>query len=260
MHPLLDRDVAPLRRTRSDRVRQAADLIRHQVRAGVYGDGTLLRELELAEDFGVSRNTVRLALDLLRREGLVNRTPRAGTTIVQTKYGHGLDRLQGLAETLREHGAITNTVRIAHICRAPSVVAERLGLGEGDWVAYLERVRNVDGRPLSLDLTYLPGDVGEPLLDHDLEHNDIFVLLERITGRSLGRADVALEAVNADTASAAVLETEPGAALMLVERLTHLDDGRPVDFESIRFRGDRLTMCGELLRTALTTQEIQCPS
>lgn len=248
MQPLLDRDVAPPRRTRCDRARQTADLIRHQMRIGAYDPGTLLRELELAQDFGVSRNTVRVALDLLRREGLLNRTPRAGTTIVQTKYGHRLDRLQGLAETLRDHGAITNTVRVADLYRAPTIVAERLRLSEGEWVVYIERVRNVDGRALSLDLTYLPSDVGEPLLDHDLANTDIFVLLERITGQSLGRADVTLEAVNADTASADILGVRPGAALMLVERLTHLDDGRPVDLESIRFRGDRLTMRGELLR------------
>ena len=74
------------------------------------------------------------------------------------------------------------------------------------------------------------------------------MLLERITGQSLGRADVSLEAVNADGASAGLLDAEPGAALLLVERLTHLDDGRRIDLESIRFRGDRLTMRGELLR------------
>src|SRR5437773_927156 len=131
MQPGLNMDVLTSRRARHDRARQTADLIRHQMNAHAYGAGTLLRELELAEDFGVSRNTVRVALDLLRREGLVNRTPRTGTTIVQTKYGHGLDRLQGLAETLREHGAITNEVRVADIYRAPSIVAERLGLDEG---------------------------------------------------------------------------------------------------------------------------------
>lgn len=250
MQPTLDLDYLASRRPRRDRARQTADLIRHQLLAGGYDSDAPLREAELAREFGVSRNTVRVALDLLRREGLLSRTPRTGTTFAQPKYHHGLNRLQGLAETLQEHGQITNEVRVAQVCYAPSVVLRRLELPQGGRVVYIERVRRLNGGALSLDLTYLPLDVGEPLLRHDLAHNDVFVLLERITGQTLGRADVTFEAVNADAASADVLETHPGAALLMLERLARLDDGRPIDLESIRFRGDRLTMRGELLRDA----------
>ncbi|MFD0662070.1 GntR family transcriptional regulator [Thermocatellispora tengchongensis] len=115
-------------------------------------------------------------------------------------------------------------------------------------MVYLERLRRLNGLPLSLDLTYLAREAGEPLFDEDLERNDIFVLLERVTGRPLGVAEVTLEAVNADPHTAAVLDVPRGAALLMVERLTHLSDGRPVDLEFIRFRGDRLTMRGHLRR------------
>jgi GntR family transcriptional regulator len=46
-----------------------------------------------------------------------------------------------------------------------------------------------------------------------------------------------------------VLETPAGAALLMVERLTRLDDGRPVDLEYVRLRGDRLVLRGELTRS-----------
>lgn len=55
--------------------------------------------------------------------------------------------------------------------------------------------------------------------------------------------------MNADTHSAAVLEALRGAAVLMLERLTHLADGRPVDLEFIRFRGDRITMSGLLHRS-----------
>jgi GntR family transcriptional regulator len=122
------------------------------------------------------------------------------------------------------------------------VLAERLGLEVGAPVVCIERLRRLGGLPLSLDLTYLPADVGEPLLAEDLVNNDVFTLLERICGQPLGRAEVGMEAVNADPHVAAVLDLPRGGALLLVERLTHLADGRPVDLEFIRFRGDRLTM------------------
>jgi GntR family transcriptional regulator len=112
----------------------------------------------------------------------------------------------------------------------------------------IERLRRLDGLPLSLDQTYLPVDVGLPLLDCDLERSDVFGLLEDLTAQRLGTAEIALEAVNADAHAASTLEAPRGAALLMLERLTHLDDGRPVDLEFIRFRGDRITMTGVLQR------------
>ena len=102
--------------------------------------------------------------------------------------------------------------------------------------------------PLSLDLTYLVRDVGEPLLADDLAHTDIFAMSERHTGQDLGSAELSVEALSADPHSAALLAVPQGAALLMVERLAHLADGRPVDLEYIRIRGDRLVLRGELHR------------
>ena len=110
-------------------------------------------------------------------------------------------------------------------------------------VVCIERLRRLNGRPFSLDLTYLVADIGAPLLGEDLAHNDIFALIE-------GGASLTVEAVSADPHSAAVLEAPPGAALLMVERLTRLADGRPVDLEYIRVRGDRVVLHGELRRGA----------
>jgi GntR family transcriptional regulator len=76
----------------------------------------------------------------------------------------------------------------------------------------------------------------------------VFVLIERLSGQPLRSADLTVEAVTADPHSAAVLEAPQNAALLMVERLAHLADGRPVDLEFIRFRGDRLTMRGTAWR------------
>ncbi|WP_242892289.1 GntR family transcriptional regulator [Actinomadura litoris] len=237
------------RRLRADRARQVADVLRRQVLYGEFRSGALPAEADLVREFGTSRNTVRDALDLLRAEGLVERCPGVGTLAVAEKYPHGLERLLGLAETLREHGEVTNEVRTTGLIAPSREISSRLRLPEGEPVVYVERIRRLNGLPLSLDLTYLARDLGEPLLGEDLAHNDIFVLLERIAGQPLGRAEVTLEAVNADPHSAATLDAPRGTALLMVERLTHLADGRPVDLEFIRFRGDRITMSGSMNRS-----------
>jgi GntR family transcriptional regulator len=235
-------------RLRADRARQVADVLRQQVLRDAFPNGVLPDERWLAVEFSASRNTVREALDALRDEGLIARRPGVGTVVVNRKYPHGLDRLMGLAETLHEHGEVTNEVRTATVVRPPGVVARRLGLAADAQVVYVERLRHLNGLPLSLDLTYLSMDVGEPLLDADLERRDIFGLIEQTSGHRLGIAELTLEAVNADAHSASLLDVPKGAALLVVERLSHLEDGRPVDLEFIRFRGDRLTMRAQVCR------------
>jgi GntR family transcriptional regulator len=248
--------LADARRSRADRARRVADVLRRQVLQGAFTGGLLPGEARLAEEFGASRNAVRDALAILAAEGLVTRVQGTGTVVSGLASGrqvqHGLDRLRGLAETLREHGEVVNEVRAAEPVTPPPTVADRLRPPGGEppeTVVYVERLRQLNGLPLSLDLTYLAPDVGEPLLNADLAHNDIFALIEAATGGTLGGASITIEAVSADPHTAAVLETPPGAALLMVERLTRLDDGRPVDLEYIRLRGDRLALRGELIRT-----------
>ncbi|NYJ00616.1 GntR family transcriptional regulator [Nocardioides thalensis] len=238
-------------RRRADRARQVADVLRRQVLAGVYDDGPLPAEPALVAEFGTTRNTVRAALDLLRAEGLVDRCPGVGTTVVSRKHHHGLDRLLGLAEVFDGLGTVRNEVRTLTVTRPPAAVRDHLRLGPDDDVVYVERLRHLDGVPLSLDLTYLVPDLGSALLERDLAGSDIFGLLEEVAGQRLGHADLTVEAVSADAHSAAVLGTPRHAALLMVERLTHLEDGRPVDFEFIRFRGDRLTLRGTTRRDPL---------
>ena len=235
-------------RLRADRARQVADVLRTQILDGHFADASLPAEADLCHEFAATRNAVRDALDLLRNEGLVERCPGVGTLVVSRKHAHGLVRLQGLAETFDGRGIVVNEVRTLTVTKAPVAVARRLRLDPGQDVVYVERLRLLDSEPLSLDLTYLVPDLGQALVGRDLATNDIFALLEEVAGQPLGHAELTLEALNADAHTAAVLGTKRGAAVLMLERLTHLQDGRPVDLEYVRFRGDRLTLQGSLRR------------
>ena len=223
-------------------------MLRQQIHADAY-PGALPAEHELAAEFTVSRNTVREALTVLKNEGLIERGPKVGTHVAQRKYSHGLDALLGLKETFKHLGEVRNEVRAAMPVTAPPSVARRLGLEPGAQAVFVERLRYLGDLPLSLDLTYLAPDIGTRILEHPLETNDIFALIEQVSGQRLGSATLALEAIPADAHSAATLQVPDGAALLMLERLTSLDDGRPVDLEYIRMRGDRITMHGSLIRS-----------
>ncbi|MFF0817154.1 GntR family transcriptional regulator [Rhodococcus sp. NPDC003318] len=236
------------RRVRADDARRFADLLRRQVHDGVFVDGALPSETKLAAEFHVSRNAVREGLDILRAENLIVRAPKVGTRVSGRRFEHGLDALVGLKETLRDYGTVRNEVRVVTEIEPPPTVARRLELDPGAPVVYIERVRYLGDLPLSLDLTYLVPDIGSQVAKRDLVHNDIFALIETVAGEPLGSASVAVEAVSADAHSAANLHAPEGAALLLLERLTRLESGRPVDLEYIRMRGDRMTLRGNLSR------------
>ncbi|MEU1206338.1 GntR family transcriptional regulator [Nocardia sp. NPDC005825] len=239
----------PLRvpQRRADRARHVADVLRQQIHASAF-DNALPAEAALSAEFGVSRNTVRDALALLKDEGLIERAPKIGTHVARRKYDHGLDALLGLKETLRGHGEVRNEVRAARRVTPPPAVARKLRLEPGEQAVYIERLRWFGDLPLSLDLTYLVPGIGDEVVTRDLETNDVFALIEQISGGPLGSAELALEAITADAHSAMTLQMPEGGALLLLERLTSLEDGRPVDLEYIRMRGDRITMRGSLIR------------
>jgi GntR family transcriptional regulator len=222
-------------------------VLRQQIHADAYPDG-LPAEQELAAEFFVSRNAVREALAVLKREGLIERGPKVGTHVAQRKYEHGLDALLGLKETFKNLGEVRNEVRVAMLVTAPPSVARRLRLEPGEQAVFVERLRYLGDLPLSLDLTYLAPDIGTRILGYPLETNDLFALIEQVTGHRLGSASLALEAIPADAHSAATLQLSDGAPVLMLERLTSLDDGRPVDLEYIRMRGDRITMRGNLVQ------------
>lgn len=239
-------------RPRAERARQVADVLRQQITSGAFVGDVLPDERSLGYQLGASRNAVREALELLREEGLITRRRGIGTTVLMPKYGHGLDRLTGLAETLTGYGTVTNEVRTARIMpHPPKAIIERLQLADDAEAVYLERLRRLEGHPLSVDGTWLAADIGRPVLACDLAHRDVFDLIEEATGNTLGNAELTVHAVTADSDTAGLLEIPEGAAIFAIDRLTRLADGRPVDAESLRIRADRLSLHALLHRGAV---------
>ena len=233
---------------RQDQARRVADVLRHEVRRGAVPTGLLPAEDRLAQEYGVSRNALRAALDLLRRQGLIERIPGTGTRACGTVLSHDIDGLRGLAETFEGRGEVRNEVLMRGFVPAPTPVAERLELEPGSEVACIERRRRVDEQPVSVDLTFVVPDLGRTLIEADLAGRDVFALLEEIAGVPLGVADLAIETCTSDAAHAELLDIAVGAPVLAVERLTRLNDGRPVDLEYIHLRGDRITLRSTAVR------------
>ena len=219
---------------------QLKESLRERILDGTYKvHQQLPSESEMSALFGVSRITVRQALSDLQKEGLIFKIPGKGTFVAKTKAFQQLMQLEGLAEAMSRMGyEIYNQVTSHKIVPASTTVAERLQIEVGAPVAEIKRVRHQNREPLSIEITYLPAEIGERLRKVDLATRDIFLVLENDFGIALGRADLQLDAMLADEVLARPLQIEEGTALLRMERLTHTAAGQPLDFEYLYFRGD----------------------
>lgn len=219
---------------------QIRELLRARILDGTYAPlSRIPSESELCEIFDVSRITIRQALHDLQKEGLIFKIHGKGTFVAKPKAYQNISSLQGLAESLAHQGyEVVNRVLSIQYPEAPPLVAERLALARGEAVAEIKRVRLVNREPISLEVTYVPAPIGRQLAKADLITRDIFLILENDLGLALGRADLAIDAMQAGSELTQVLSIEPGTPIMRIERLTHTEDGRPLDFEFLYYRGD----------------------
>lgn len=196
-------------------------------------------ESALMSHYGVSRITVRQALGNLEKEQLIVKVPGKGSFVTQPKPFQELGRLQGFAEAMGAlgHETFNKLIRLNTVT-ATTQVAEKLQLAAGTAVTEIHRVRLLDRQPVSLDITWVPEHLGARLAREDLASRDIFLILESDYGLPLGHADLAIDATLADAQLAALLDINPGAPVLRVERLTHGKDGAPLDYEHLYCRAD----------------------
>jgi GntR family transcriptional regulator len=221
---------------------QIEDRVVEAVSAGDLQPGDRLPpERELAEQLGVSRMTLRQALQTLERRGLVRRTVgrHGGTFVAEPKIERDLNALAGLTEQLRRQGHQAGA-RVLSKQEGPCSrrTATALGLQPGEPVFEVVRLRLSDGTPLALERSLFPAGRFGGLLELDLD-GSLYELLERSYGVSVRKAVERLEPVVAGPREAALLSVASGAPLLLVERTAFDADGGPVEYARDRFRGDR---------------------
>jgi GntR family transcriptional regulator len=219
---------------------QVRELLRERILGGQYkAHDQMPSENEMVRAFGVSRITVRQALNDLQRQGLIFKIHGKGTFVAKSKAVQSLTRLEGFGEAMSVSGHETFSRVLGHrVVRAGALVAERLRMNERDEVVEIRRLRFLDREPISLDVTYVPPAIGKRLASEDLQSRDIFLILENDYGYTLEQAELSIEAVAAEAGLAAELGMQEGAPALRIERLTYAAGGQPIDFEFLYYRGD----------------------
>ncbi|MBO1114219.1 GntR family transcriptional regulator [Bordetella petrii] len=233
---------------------QVEQTLAAEITSGALAPGDQLPpEAALATRFGVSRITVRKAVEGLVGRGLLEIHRGRGTYVALPKIRQELTELSGFVEDMQALGRMpTARVLDKRVAAADKEVAARLALSAGTRVYRLERVRLADGVPVSFDETYLPFDIGRKVVKHDLRTEPIFTLLEEKYGLPLIEAEYQLEATACDAHVAQALSIAAGSPVFRIERTSYSLDSRPVDYERLYYRGDLIRFVTRLARSAKT--------
>lgn len=203
----------------------------------------------LIDEYGVSRITVRRAIQNLASRGLIVTRRGVGSFVATPSLNQPLTALTGFVEDMDAHGLNTAArVLVVEEITAPSHVREALELPLGAKVVHIDRVRLAAGRPVSLDETYLPLELGRLIAHDDLENEPIFALLEERHDTPLVEASYALTASTADSRTADALDVDEGSAIFRIERTSFTTGQKPVDYEILHYRGDAMTFTMRLPR------------
>ncbi|MFB7436713.1 GntR family transcriptional regulator [Streptomyces microflavus] len=225
---------------------QLAQQLEAAVEQGRLAPGTLLgNEIDLAARLGLSRPTVRQAIQSLVDKGLMVRRRGVGTQVVHSQVRRPLE-LSSLYDDLEAAGQRPAT-KVLRTTMEPATaeIAAALGLAEGTEVHFVERLRYAHDEPMALLRNHLPPDLlARPA--RELESTGLYRMM-RASGITLHSARQSVGARAATAGEAGALDEEPGAPLLTMERTTYDDTGRAVEFGSHVYRASRYAFEFQLL-------------
>lgn len=197
-------------------------------------------EGELQRELGVSRATVRKAMDDLVAAGMLIRIQGKGTFVSQPRIEEQLGHITSFTEQMERLGKKVETTVLALKEEEPrAVIRAILELREDETVVVVQRLRCVDGVPISVITNYLPSRFVPGLTAEGLDDSSLYRILEKRYGYQFHKAEETIEATGAPPDVARWLGLEPGAPSLLVTRLSSNPAGFLIDYSHTYFHPQR---------------------
>lgn len=202
-------------------------------------------ERMLATELGVSRMTLRRAIDELVLDGLVVRRQGAGTFVAAPKVARPL-AATSFSEDMRRRGLVPSSVTLGvETIHAGAQLARRLEVSPADRILRIVRQRSADGQPMALETLHVPTTIVPELTPADLTDGSFYELLAS-RGIQLERAVQTIEPTVTDEGESDRLAVPLHSPAFLFERTSRDVEGRVVEFVRSVYRGDRYKLTAEL--------------
>lgn len=204
-------------------------------------------ESELIEEYQVSRNTVRQVLEKLVNDGLIYRQRGRGSFVSHPTLEQAMTRIVSFTEDMHQRGFAPGTrVLSTDLIPAEEEIANQLDIPVGEQLVCLRRLRMADGEPMSIEESYLIHKYCPDILEHDYALEPLRRVLESEFGIRIASAKQVIQAIQAPPDLANLLELSPGAALLLITRVSFSQGKIPIEFLRIHYRADRYSLFNEL--------------
>jgi len=209
-------------------------------------------EDEIAAQYGVSKATVRQALNDLAIAGFLRREQGRGTFIAESKIEQGPRELTSFTDEMRKRGLSPNSrVLKQEVIKAEADVAEKLRIKEGDRVFQLKRLRLADGEPMGIQTAYIPLELAPGLPKENFQSASLYQVLEKKYGLVATHAQETHFAVLLERREAKLLKVTEGSPALAAERVTFLSSNRPFELVYSVMRGDRYKIILDLVKNRM---------
>lgn len=219
---------------------QVADAIRREIESGkLPPNASIGSQFDLMQRYRVSRVTVRQAIKVLEREGLVVTKQGKGSFVAATGLSQELGDLLSLGEIAEAHG-VSHKVHIADFrwVIAPEPVRTFFGIEGETPVLRIKRRHVVSGVPIALAVIYVPVEIGLALTREEVQVRPLYTIMEMKMNLRLGRAYQQIQAMAADSQLATFLEISAGSPVLVAERRTFSEQGKPVEHITFYYRSE----------------------
>ncbi|HSR31667.1 MAG TPA: GntR family transcriptional regulator [Anaerolineae bacterium] len=233
---IVDRDI------RIPLYHQLKTWIIRQIESGELDPGSQIPpEMSLCSSLGLSRTTVREALNQLVADGWLYRVHGVGTFVKDSQVEPSMaQRLTSFSEDMQEQQIpYTSMLLSRELVPAPLYVAACLQVAPGTKIVRLERLGSTQGEPLVLADTYMPCELCPDIMERDLTDRSLYKLLEEAYGLVIAKARRTLQPTSATPYEAEKLHISPGDPIHLMKSISYLASDRPIEYSKLRFRGDR---------------------
>jgi GntR family transcriptional regulator len=207
-------------------------------------------ERQLSAEFGVSRLTLRAALDDLVREGYLVRRRGAGTFVSEPKIAQELT-MTSFTEDMRRRGMTPGSRTLElRIVAAGARLGRILHVSPSEPVMVAKRLRLADRETMAMETLHVPERLVPGLTAKELEKRSFYELLEDRYGIVIVGGTQTIEPTVTNEEESAALGVPLHSPAFLFERVTHAEDGEIVEFVSSLYRGDRYRLVTDLSRGA----------
>lgn len=215
------------------------DAIKRQINQGVWEIGQRLpSERDLADDYEVSRMTLRQAITLLVEEGILERRVGSGTYVAGHRVQEKMRGTTSFTEIVKSQGKKPSSSVISYQRKlANDSEMKRLGLKASDYVIRMERVRFADDIPLVFEVAAIPEKLIRHFKREDITKHFFKTLTDN--GFEIGKSQQTIYAKNANDRVAKYLSIPKGQAVLALTQVSYFADGMPFEYVHSQYVGDR---------------------